>query len=66
MSESAYRKIAQNVDAGPMTAPKANGDFSPAFIQFLKLPYSPGEAEIVQHLKMPVAILPSMADLTLM
>jgi Pyruvate/2-oxoacid:ferredoxin oxidoreductase delta subunit len=55
MSELAYLKIAENVDAGPMTAPKANGDFSPAFIRFLKLLYTPGEAEIVQYLKMPVA-----------
>jgi Pyruvate/2-oxoacid:ferredoxin oxidoreductase delta subunit len=55
MSESAYLKIAENVDAGPLTAPKANGDFSPAFIRFLKLLYTPGEAEIVQYLTMPAA-----------
>jgi Pyruvate/2-oxoacid:ferredoxin oxidoreductase delta subunit len=55
MSEVAYRKIAENVDAGPLTAPKANGDFSPAFIRFLKLLYTPGEAELVQYLTMPAA-----------
>jgi len=62
MSESAYLKIAENLDAGPMTAPKANGGFSPAFINYLALLYTPAEAEIVQHLKMPMAIAPSLAD----
>ena len=62
MSESAYLKIAENVDAGPMTAPKANGDFSQAFIRFLKLLYTPGEAEIVQYLKMPVATATTLAE----
>lgn len=52
MNESAYRKIAENVDAGPLTAPKADGDFSRAFLDFLKLLYTPEEADLVQHLKM--------------
>jgi Pyruvate/2-oxoacid:ferredoxin oxidoreductase delta subunit len=52
MSELAYLKIAENVDAGPLTAPKADGGFSKAFIKFLKLLYTPEEAELVQHLKM--------------
>jgi len=63
MSESAYRRIADNIDAGPMTAPRADGDFSPAFLRFLALLYTPEEAEIVQHLAMPGAIAPSVADL---
>ena len=50
MSELAYLKIAENVDAGPLTAPKADGDFSKAFVKFLKLLYTPEEADIVQHL----------------
>jgi len=62
MSESAYLKIAENVDAGPMTAPKANGDFSQAFIRFLRLLYTPGEAEVVQYLKMPVATATTLAE----
>jgi Pyruvate/2-oxoacid:ferredoxin oxidoreductase delta subunit len=64
MSDAAYLQVAKNIDAGPMTAPKVNGAWSPAFVQFLKLVYTPDEAEVVQHLKMPVGILSSMADLT--
>jgi len=63
MSEAAYRKIAENVDAGAMTAPRVGGEFSPAFMRFLELLYTPEEAKIVRHLRLPVAILPGMTDL---
>ena len=33
-----------------MTAPEADGRFSKAFIKFLKLLYTPEEAELAQHL----------------
>ena len=33
--ETAYRNIARAIDAAPMTAPKVNGDYSPAFLEFL-------------------------------
>ncbi len=63
-NEMAYRNIARAVDAGPMTAPKADGDSSPAFLAYLALLYTPEEADIVQHLKMPVGLMSSLADLS--
>jgi len=63
MSELTYCKIAENVDAGPLTAPKADGDFSKAFIEFLKLLYTPEEAELVQHLKMGAKSMMSADDI---
>lgn len=50
--EEVYRVIAENIDQGPLTAPRAGSDFSPAFIEYLKLLYSPQEAELVRHLRM--------------
>ncbi len=52
MSDSAYLKIWETIDQAPMTAPKAGDEISQAFIDFLKLLYSPEEAALVQHLKM--------------
>jgi ferredoxin len=50
MSDDPYLRIAQNLDRGPLTAPKVGDDISPAFIGFLKLLFSDEEAELVQHL----------------
>ena len=51
--DSPYRKIAVHFDEGAWGAPKGKGgDLSEAFIDYLKLVYTPEEAEIVQHLKM--------------
>ncbi len=54
MSEdTAYIKIMEAIDQGPLTAPKGpDGKFSNAFIDYLKLLYEPEEAELVKHLKM--------------
>ena len=52
MSETAYLRIVENIDQGPLTAPKAGGKYSEALLQYLKLLYRPEEAELVQHLKM--------------
>jgi ferredoxin len=52
MSDEFYRKITENLDQGPLMAPKADGAFSPAFLEFLKLQYTPEEAELVQHIGM--------------
>jgi ferredoxin len=49
---AAYLRIAENVDKGYQTAPKANGELSKAFIAYLKLVYTPEQAELVQHLPM--------------
>jgi len=53
MSDQAYLRIAEYVDKGVQTAPKANGELSKAFIAYLKLVYTPEQAELVQHLPMP-------------
>ena len=53
MSHQFYVRIAENVDRGIRTAPKsADGELSEAFIKYLKLVYSPEEAEVVQYLRM--------------
>jgi ferredoxin len=49
----AYVRIAENVDKGYQTAPKADGELSKAFIAYLKIVYTPEAAELVQHLSMP-------------
>ena len=47
MSHQFYVRIAGNVDRGIRTAPKsADGELSEAFIKYLKLVYSPEEAEV--------------------
>jgi ferredoxin len=42
-----------------MRAPKAGDSISQAFVDFLKLLYTPEEAELVQHLKMGVKLRPA-------
>jgi Pyruvate/2-oxoacid:ferredoxin oxidoreductase delta subunit len=53
MSSQAHVRIAENVDKGFQTAPKADGKLSEAFIAYLRLVYKSEEAELVQHLEMP-------------
>lgn len=62
--EATYRNIARAIDAAPMTAPKVNGDYSPAFLGFLAVLYTPEEAEILEHLSMPGNVMPGLSDLT--
>ncbi|MBW1688826.1 MAG: 4Fe-4S binding protein, partial [Deltaproteobacteria bacterium] len=52
MSNQAHVRIAENVDKGFQTAPKAEGELSQAFIAYLRLVYKAEEAELVQHLEM--------------
>lgn len=52
ISDQAYVRIAENIDKGMLTAPKAEGDLSKAFIAYLEIVYTPEEAELVQHLSM--------------
>lgn len=47
-----YVRIAENVDKGYQTAPKADQELSKAFIAYLKIVYKPEEAELVQYLSM--------------
>lgn len=50
--DTPYLKIAEHFDEGTLGAPKVGGSFSKAFIDYLKLLYTPEEAELVQHLRM--------------
>ncbi|MBW2091504.1 MAG: 4Fe-4S binding protein [Deltaproteobacteria bacterium] len=52
VNDQVYVRIAENVDKGFQTAPKAGGELSQAFIAYLKIVYTPEEAELVQHLNM--------------
>ncbi|MBL7174411.1 MAG: hypothetical protein ISS66_01180 [Desulfobacteraceae bacterium] len=47
MSDQVYVQIAKNIDEGLHTAPKAGGQLSKTFIAFLKIVYTPEEAEMV-------------------
>ncbi len=51
-NDKVYIKIMETIDKGILTAPKTDGEFSRAFIEYLKIVYSPEEAELVQHLSM--------------
>jgi ferredoxin len=50
MQESPYRKLAEKLDTNIMGAPKREGDFSPAFMEYLELLYTPEEAELAAFL----------------
>jgi len=63
MSDSAYRRIVENIDQSPLTAPRAGNEYSPAFLDFLGLLYTPEQAEVVQHLKMGARSMVSAADM---
>jgi ferredoxin len=54
VADRVYLRMAENVDRGFQTAPKADGELSKAFIAYLKLVYTPEQAELVQHLQMPI------------
>jgi len=45
-----YLEIFRKLDEHAAGAPKYNDDFSPPFIDYLKLLYTPEQAELVQHL----------------
>lgn len=55
MADDAYLKIAELIDANPQRAPKSGGEFSPSFIEHLKLLFTAEEAALIQHLGTPTA-----------
>jgi ferredoxin len=61
MTEESYRRIAEAVDAGALTAPRSGGDISGAFLDYLKLLYTPEQARVVQYLKMGTKFTPADA-----
>ena len=50
MRDQVYLRIAENVDRGIQTAPKADGKLSQAFIAYLKLLYTPGAIVLAQFI----------------
>jgi ferredoxin len=50
MHESPHRKLAEKLDTNIMGIPKKDGDFSPAFMEYLELLYTPEEAELASFL----------------
>jgi len=55
--DAVYLGIAQKIDRGPLGAPKSGNEISKAFLAFLKLVYSPEQAEVISHLNMPYKFL---------
>lgn len=53
MAESIYKKLAERIDMYITGAPKVDGDFSPAFLKYLELLYTPEEAELASLLSVP-------------
>jgi ferredoxin len=52
VTDRTHVRIAENIDKGMQTAPKANGELSKAFVAYLQIVYTREEAELVQHLSM--------------
>ena len=50
MSESVYRKLAERIDMNVTGAPKKGDDYSPAFLKYLEMQFTPEEAEIASFL----------------
>ncbi|VFQ46969.1 ATP-binding protein [Desulfoluna butyratoxydans] len=50
MDKDAYIIIAERMNRNPMRVPRVEGEFTPSFIEYLKLVYTPEEAEVVRHL----------------
>ncbi|GAB4338025.1 MAG: 4Fe-4S binding protein [Candidatus Abyssubacteria bacterium] len=47
---SPYRNLAERIDMNIQGVPKKDGDFSPAFLKYLELLFTPEEAEVASHL----------------
>ena len=50
MKQSPYKKLAEQIDTNLNGAPKKDGDFSPAFLKYLELLFTPEEAAVALHL----------------
>ena len=64
MSTADYQAIAEKIAASPQGAPMRDGEISPAFIDFLKVVYTPEQAKYVRLLEMDRQFLPQVADLS--
>ncbi len=61
-NNTAYIQIMKKMDAVYNRAPRSGAKYSETFIDYLKLLYSPEEAEIVAHLETPREIFPMGLD----
>lgn len=50
MQESVYRKLAERIDMNVTGAPKKGADYSPAFLKYLEMQFTPEEAEVASFL----------------
>ncbi len=50
MKQSPYKKLAERIDMNITGAPKKGSDFSPAFLKYLKILFTPEEAEMASFL----------------
>lgn len=50
MQKSPHRKLAERLDMNITGVPKKNGDFSPAFLKYLEILFTPAEAEAASFL----------------
>lgn len=68
MDDTVYIRIAEKIDENPIMAPKSEDGavFHPSFIKYLKLVYSPDEAELLQHFPRPNKFIsaPEVAEIS--
>ncbi|RJP18708.1 MAG: 4Fe-4S dicluster domain-containing protein [Candidatus Abyssobacteria bacterium SURF_5] len=50
MQQSPYKRLAERIDMNLNGAPKKDGDFSPAFLKYLELLFTPEEAVVASRL----------------
>lgn len=50
MEESIYKKLAERIDMNVTGVPKRDGEFSPAFLEYLRLLFTPEEAGVASFL----------------
>ncbi len=61
MAESVYVKLAERLDMNISGAPKVEGGFSPAFLEYLEILFTPEEAEVASLLSVEPNLLTAEA-----
>ncbi len=57
MDESCYRKLAEKIDQTMQGMPKVDGDFSPKFMKYLRMLFTPEEAALVSCVSIEPAFI---------
>ena len=65
MTDSAYIAIADKYARHALGAPLSGGTISEAFLDYLRMLYTPEEAELVRHLELQNEYLPSRYDVSM-